>query len=148
MRNGAAIALLAMVALPAPCAWAQGIGIRTRAPGPMPGMGRQVTITVPVEVRNFPPALNSAIEVVCVIEAFNPPQNAYTSTVAKGSALLPFSPGPGNDSYQGSVTIALTVPGGTIKPKWICSFLHVALPATVRLDNAASVQTVEGLIPQ
>jgi hypothetical protein len=145
-----ATALGAILALQAGWALSQGIAVRPQVKAPL--LTRPITITVPVEVRNYPTNLASsgspALEVVCEIRAFNPALNIWAQSVSKGSTMVPFVPAPGNDSYQGSVDVHLTLPGGTLKPKWICYLLKPPFPSSVHLDPSATIQEVEGYFAQ
>jgi hypothetical protein len=135
----------AILALHAAGAWAQGIAVRPRV---MVGTTSDpITITVPVQVQNYPANLPSSgsppLKVVCSILDS---KTIVPQPVSSGSALVPFVPGPGNVNYQGSVNVALSVPAGTVLPRWQCELVMPEYPSNVRVDSANSVLKETALV--
>ena len=154
MRNSGLLALGMILAVSTGVLRAQGIGIK-RGNGPV-AMNWQLRITVPVEIKNYPLKLagsgSAAAQVQCKVMAPAYLAGGIPVLVPVGQSVtvaVPFNPSQGLDSYQGSVTVVLTVPGGTaalqgVKPGWQCSITTPALGQGARLDQAASVQFVRG----
>lgn len=141
-----ATALGTILALHAAGAWAQGIRIR---PNRMRTLSVPITITVPVQVQNYPLNLPSSssppLKVVCSILDS---KTLMPQPVSTGTALVPFLPRPGNLDYQGSVSVRLSVPGGTFHPLWQCKLKMPGYPNGVRVDSTNSVLQETGSVPQ
>lgn len=138
MRRSITLAIAAILALPLGAAGAAGLtgngGATALSPGVLP---REVRITVPVEISNYPSHVAhpgaGPIKVNCVLYVDN---NAVQQIA---SAVVPFDPTLGVNSYQGKVTVSLSLPRGKYKDtSYLCQIID---PATdgMPLDTSASM---------
>jgi len=153
MRTRLIAALFAALSFCVHNAVAQGIKeARVLAPAP----SRQIRIAIPVEIKNFPRTFSTggspAAQVQCVLlepqwSQIGPALMPYGQPVV---VPVPFDPGQGKDSYQGTVSVVLTVPGGmqqfAMQPAWTCSISAAVLGQGAQLDQSASVLNVRGSI--
>lgn len=109
---------------------------------------REVRITVPVEISNYPSRVfhpgAGPIKVTCVLYVSNS-GGSMNAVLPLGTAVVPFDPKLGMNTYQGSVTVSLSLPPGEHSSAlYICQIVD---PATdgMPLDKSASVTEISSL---
>jgi len=146
MRRTCMLVFAAALALPLGAAHAAGPtsggGATALSPAALP---REVRITVPVEISNYPSRVfhpgAGPTKVTCVLYVGDA-NGTMTAVLPIGSAVVPFDPKLGTNSYQGSVTVVLNMPPGNHpSAMYICQIVD---PATdgMPLNKSASVTEI------